>query len=314
MKRWGPVVVGVAHQPFLSQGILMTRTIAWLLAAALTVSSVAISGQPVAAAEGQVASVACSQWRWGIGDDRPMIFDGWEDSHDDFTDTNDQGGGDVLQWLDPLGSYWQSVYATTTGDEVAVVWMLCVRGIVSEDNLNTVYALIKDRWPTQPIYVIPLDVQRPDPCFEGDYPQSLDLRDWILDNLADVFPGPELRPTLNADEVFDGCHPNQAGIDRYAVMLEKWVPAMRAGTVVSNGRFYDDDGSTHEGYIEAIAEAGITLGCDALDPGRYCPDDPVTRAQMASFLARAFEPAVNGKRLLQRRRRIDPRGQHQRDC
>jgi hypothetical protein len=51
------------------------------------------------------------------------------------------------------------------------------------------------------------------------------------------------------------------------------------------GTFTDDDGNPHEGNIEAIAAAGVTQGCDV---GLYCPYDPVTRGQMASFLARAF--------------------------
>ena len=51
------------------------------------------------------------------------------------------------------------------------------------------------------------------------------------------------------------------------------------------GTFVDDDGNSHEGYIEAIAVAGITQGCSA---GEYCPADTVTRAQMASFIARAL--------------------------
>jgi hypothetical protein len=52
-----------------------------------------------------------------------------------------------------------------------------------------------------------------------------------------------------------------------------------------HGTFVDDDGNTHEPYIEAIAAAGITTGCGA---DRYCPGDTVTRAQMASFLARTL--------------------------
>lgn len=52
-------------------------------------------------------------------------------------------------------------------------------------------------------------------------------------------------------------------------------------------RFSDDDGSIFETEIERLAEAGITLGCDAADPTRFCPRDPVRRDQMASFLARA---------------------------
>jgi len=49
--------------------------------------------------------------------------------------------------------------------------------------------------------------------------------------------------------------------------------------------FGDDNGTTHEGAINRVAEAGITGGCAA---GRYCPDAPVTREQMAAFLHRAF--------------------------
>ena len=52
---------------------------------------------------------------------------------------------------------------------------------------------------------------------------------------------------------------------------------------------WDDDGSVHEGFIEAIAAEGITLGCAT---NLYCPYDPITRAQMASFLDRAFDLRV----------------------
>ena len=40
------------------------------------------------------------------------------------------------------------------------------------------------------------------------------------------------------------------------------------------------------GEIYAIAERGITVGCR--DGTRFCPNDPVTRGSMATFLARAF--------------------------
>ncbi len=60
-----------------------------------------------------------------------------------------------------------------------------------------------------------------------------------------------------------------------------------AGGLPPGGTFTDDDGNTHEGFIEAIAAAGITQGCDASGT-LYCPDALVTRGQMASFLARAL--------------------------
>ena len=51
--------------------------------------------------------------------------------------------------------------------------------------------------------------------------------------------------------------------------------------------YADTDGHTHEANIDALTTAGITAGC-ATDPPRYCPDQPVTRGQMATFLARAL--------------------------
>lgn len=51
-----------------------------------------------------------------------------------------------------------------------------------------------------------------------------------------------------------------------------------------------DPSSSHAGNIAAIHERGVTLGCDNTG-NRYCPNDPVTREQMASFLVRAFELA-----------------------
>lgn len=44
-------------------------------------------------------------------------------------------------------------------------------------------------------------------------------------------------------------------------------------------------GSTHAAAIAAIAERGITRGCGS---GRFCPNEVVTRAQMAAFLDRAL--------------------------
>ena len=67
--------------------------------------------------------------------------------------------------------------------------------------------------------------------------------------------------------------------------------------VVDSTRFADvEPGSWWGSYVEKMAELEITRGC-SLNPALYCPDQPVTRAQMASFLTRAFalspaEPAV----------------------
>ncbi len=59
--------------------------------------------------------------------------------------------------------------------------------------------------------------------------------------------------------------------------------------------FVDIAGNVHEPAILSIADAGITSGCD--DTGtRYCPGQPVTRGQMATFPVRALglAPASSG--------------------
>ncbi len=63
------------------------------------------------------------------------------------------------------------------------------------------------------------------------------------------------------------------------------APAAGQGDLPPGGTFIDDDGSVHEPAIEAIVAAGLTVGCT---DDRYCPQEPVTRGQMASFLARAL--------------------------
>ncbi len=64
-------------------------------------------------------------------------------------------------------------------------------------------------------------------------------------------------------------------------------------TVLGVSRFADiAPGHWWIRYVERLADRKITIGCK-LEPFRYCPDRPVTRAQMASFLVRALdlEPA-----------------------
>ena len=52
--------------------------------------------------------------------------------------------------------------------------------------------------------------------------------------------------------------------------------------------FVDVAGSSHADRIDALAAAGITVGC-AVSPARYCPRASVPRGQMATFLTHAIE-------------------------
>jgi hypothetical protein len=76
-----------------------------------------------------------------------------------------------------------------------------------------------------------------------------------------------------------------------AVILTGGVWASTATGAGGNGRgaFSDDDGSVHEHDINGFAQADITRGCNPPANDRFCPRDPVTRQQMASFLVRAFD-------------------------
>jgi hypothetical protein len=70
--------------------------------------------------------------------------------------------------------------------------------------------------------------------------------------------------------------------------------AAAAGPLTPGGTFVDDDSSIHQGSIEAIAAGGITRGCNPPTNSWFCPNEPVTRGQMAAFLARALDlPAAD---------------------
>ena len=70
--------------------------------------------------------------------------------------------------------------------------------------------------------------------------------------------------------------------------------AMMAAALPAGGSFSDDDGNVHEAYIEALAAAEITRGCNPPLNDRYCPDANVTREQMAAFLVRALDLTDRG--------------------
>ncbi|MBW3659621.1 MAG: S-layer homology domain-containing protein, partial [Actinobacteria bacterium] len=69
----------------------------------------------------------------------------------------------------------------------------------------------------------------------------------------------------------------------YDGSLDAWVRS-RGGTPAA--RFADTARSPFRADIEWVADAGITAGCN---PDHYCPSHAVTRAQMATFLARALD-------------------------
>ncbi len=96
----------------------------------------------------------------------------------------------------------------------------------------------------------------------------------------------------NINRIYDAAIPLSCGLNRYcpsepitrehmAVFLYRALQLPDSTEDV----FGDDEYSPYEGEINAVAAAGITVGCAE---GKFCPNDPVSRGQMASFLVRAF--------------------------
>ncbi len=67
------------------------------------------------------------------------------------------------------------------------------------------------------------------------------------------------------------------------------VASLAVASLDPGGTFGDDNGSIHEGAIEAIAAEGITRGCNPPTNDLFCPSASVTREQMATFLVRALD-------------------------
>jgi hypothetical protein len=93
---------------------------------------------------------------------------------------------------------------------------------------------------------------------------------------------------LHAAGITGGCSdgaycPNQA-VTR--AQMASFLARALAVPPSSQDAFADDDGSMHEADINAVAAAGIAGGCGA---SSYCPNNPVTRGQMAAFLHRALD-------------------------
>ena len=100
---------------------------------------------------------------------------------------------------------------------------------------------------------------------------------------------------LEAEGVFEGTGCGE-GLFCPDDPIHRWVMAVWMIRVLDGGdpagsgssRFADvDAGMWWASYVERLAELEVTAGC-ATGPLRFCPDDPVTRGQMATFVARAL--------------------------
>ena len=131
--------------------------------------------------------------------------------------------------------------------------------------------------------------------FDGRMDAWVANREVLYGRFVDIAGSPFFAEILwIADQgITQGCAP-----DRYCPadpvirgqMASFLARAMRLPSATTD-YFGDDNGSVHESNINRIRAADVTLGCS---PDAFCPGDLVTRAQMASFLARALNLPATG--------------------
>jgi hypothetical protein len=124
-----------------------------------------------------------------------------------------------------------------------------------------------------------------------DYPDAFDAPDRLL--IYDLFGDPQYvwERRLKAQQIFESVHSNTS-FKIYPLVGHGLTSGMLADVqnffVRYNSLFPDlpTDHWAHD-YILDIYAARITAGCSS-DPLAYCPDDAVTREQMAVFITRAL--------------------------
>ena len=97
-----------------------------------------------------------------------------------------------------------------------------------------------------------------------------------------------------ATESSKGRHRRVARIIGGVVLISLMGIGVGWAALPPGGTFIDDDGHNFEGAIEAIAAEGITKGCNPPANDKFCPNDKVTRGEMAVFLVRAMGYMDNG--------------------
>jgi hypothetical protein len=123
-------------------------------------------------------------------------------------------------------------------------------------------------------------------------PDRLAFDGLFFDDESNIFSSAIDR--LGASGITKGCNPpfNDRFCPEDAVtrgqMAAFLVRALGYSDDGGGNRFRDDDNSVFEAAIDRLATAGVTRGCNPPTNNRFCPDQPVTRGQMAAFLVRAL--------------------------
>jgi hypothetical protein len=113
--------------------------------------------------------------------------------------------------------------------------------------------------------------------------------DYFTDDSDSIFEG-DINALARAGIAF-GCSPTEycphAPLSREE-MAEYLVRTFGYDNPEDLDYFTDDEASPFKESINALATYGITKGCNPPEADNFCPSNTLTRAQMASFFARAL--------------------------
>ena len=130
---------------------------------------------------------------------------------------------------------------------------------------------------------------RTTPTYTRPRKTTMSLKDYFIDDNGHIFE--TYINKIAANEITLGCSyivrfcPND--VVTRAQMATLITRALKLPAPGNIRIFNDTTTHTHRKHISTIIYADIAYGCD--DDNNFCPDHPVTRAQMAAFLTRAFK-------------------------
>ena len=154
------------------------------------------------------------------------------------------------------------------------------------------YLIATDSW-VDPIVIDRYGDWSPPSEFEWIFDGRMD--DWVAEQAESIVFDDIYGSPFEADILWMHAEGITNGCAEYLFCPDDPLPRVQMATflvrafgyaAVQDNRF-DDVSGVHLANINALAEEGVTLGCNA-GGTLFCPDDAVTRAQMASFVARAL--------------------------